>query len=144
MTKIFFSPLSFVAVFWIRDPGWVKIRIRDPGSRIRDKHPGSATLEKSLNFICKILRRQLIKFPSDRYTLFVKWSLFMSNVTYATPTKAPSETKLRSMIRHSKWDCLFRREQFIFSLTTTADNLIKGGKLIWNLSVQNRYRRTWS
>jgi hypothetical protein len=24
--------------FWIRDPGWVKIRIRD------DKHPGSATL----------------------------------------------------------------------------------------------------
>jgi len=33
------SPLSFVAVFGsgIRDPGWVKIRIRD-------KHPGSATL----------------------------------------------------------------------------------------------------
>ena len=39
MTTIFFSPLSFVAVFGsgIRDPGWVKIRIRD-------KHPGSATL----------------------------------------------------------------------------------------------------
>jgi len=39
MTKYFFSPLSFVAVFGseIRDPGWVKIRIRD-------KHPGSATL----------------------------------------------------------------------------------------------------
>jgi hypothetical protein len=36
-----FSPLSFVAVFGfeIRDPGWVKIRIRD-------KHPGSATLQK--------------------------------------------------------------------------------------------------
>jgi hypothetical protein len=42
----FFSSLSFVAVFGsgirdpgceIRDPGWVKIRIRD-------KHPGSATL----------------------------------------------------------------------------------------------------
>jgi hypothetical protein len=34
----FFSPLSFVAVFGsgIRDPGWVKIGIRD-------KHPGSAT-----------------------------------------------------------------------------------------------------
>jgi hypothetical protein len=39
MTTKFFSPLSFVAVFGsgIRDPGWVKIRIRD-------KHPGSATL----------------------------------------------------------------------------------------------------
>jgi hypothetical protein len=41
MTTNFFSPLSFVAVFGsgirdprsgIRDPGWVKIRIRDPGS----------------------------------------------------------------------------------------------------------------
>jgi hypothetical protein len=40
MTNNFFSPLSFVAVFGygirdpgseIRDPGWVKIRIRDPG-----------------------------------------------------------------------------------------------------------------
>jgi hypothetical protein len=38
----------------IRDPEWIKIRIRDkhPGSatlikiRIRDKHPGSATLIK--------------------------------------------------------------------------------------------------
>jgi hypothetical protein len=46
MTTNFVSPLSFVAVFGsgirnprsgIRDPGWVKIRIRD-------KHPGSATL----------------------------------------------------------------------------------------------------
>jgi hypothetical protein len=46
MTKNFFPPLSFAAVFGsgirdpgseIRDPGWVKIRIRD-------KHPGSATL----------------------------------------------------------------------------------------------------
>jgi hypothetical protein len=40
MTIHFFSPLSFVDVFGsgiqdpgfgIRDPGWVKIRIRDPG-----------------------------------------------------------------------------------------------------------------
>ncbi len=33
MTTIFFPPLSFVAVFGsgIRDPGWVKIRIRDAG-----------------------------------------------------------------------------------------------------------------
>jgi hypothetical protein len=35
MTANFFSPLSFVAVFG--SAGWVKIRIRD-------KHPGSATL----------------------------------------------------------------------------------------------------
>jgi hypothetical protein len=41
MTTNIFSSLSFVAVFGsgIRDPGWVKIRIRD-------KHPGSATLIK--------------------------------------------------------------------------------------------------
>jgi hypothetical protein len=35
MTTNFFSPLSFAAVFdpgsEIRDLGWVKIRIRDPG-----------------------------------------------------------------------------------------------------------------
>jgi hypothetical protein len=39
LTTNFFSTLSFVAVFVseIRDPEWVKIRIRD-------KHPGSATL----------------------------------------------------------------------------------------------------
>ena len=46
----FFSPLSLDAVFGsgIRDPGWVKIRIRD-------KHPGSATLivrSKSRIFVC--------------------------------------------------------------------------------------------
>jgi hypothetical protein len=35
-TNFFFTPL-FCCCFWIRDPGWVKIRIRD-------KHPGSATL----------------------------------------------------------------------------------------------------
>ncbi len=34
--KFCFTPL-FCSCFWIRDPGWVKIRIRD-------KHPGSATL----------------------------------------------------------------------------------------------------
>jgi len=33
MSNHYFSPLSFVVVFGyeIRDPGWVKIRIRDPG-----------------------------------------------------------------------------------------------------------------
>ncbi len=47
MTTIFFFKPLFCSCFWIRDPGWVKIRIRDPGwvkIRIRDKHPGSATL----------------------------------------------------------------------------------------------------
>ena len=48
MTTNFFSPLSFVAVFGsgirdprsgIRDPGWVKIRIRDPGSGINIPDP---------------------------------------------------------------------------------------------------------
>jgi hypothetical protein len=41
MTTNFFSPLSFVAVFGsgIRDPGWVKIRIRDPGSEINIPDP---------------------------------------------------------------------------------------------------------
>jgi hypothetical protein len=45
LTTIFFSPLSFVAVFGseIRDPEWVKIRIRD-------KHPGSATLSDTKLF----------------------------------------------------------------------------------------------
>ncbi len=37
--KFFFAPL-FCCCFWIRDPRWVKIRIRD-------KHPGSATLVPS-------------------------------------------------------------------------------------------------
>ncbi len=38
--QIFFYPL-FCCCFWILDPGWVKIRIRD-------KHPGSATLRDSI------------------------------------------------------------------------------------------------
>jgi hypothetical protein len=41
MTTNFFSPLSYVAVFGsgIRDLGWVKIRIRDPGSGINIPDP---------------------------------------------------------------------------------------------------------
>ncbi len=39
MTSNFFHP-SLLLLFWIRDPGWVKIRIRD-------KHSGSATLPNS-------------------------------------------------------------------------------------------------
>ncbi len=41
--KNFFTPL-FCCCFWIRDPGWVKIWIRD-------KHPGSATLFGSTHII---------------------------------------------------------------------------------------------
>jgi hypothetical protein len=51
MTTNLFSPLCFVAVFGqgskIRDPGWVKIRIRD-------KYPGSATLPRMLNMFCLV------------------------------------------------------------------------------------------
>jgi hypothetical protein len=55
LTKKNFSPLSFVAVFGsgIRDP---RSGIRDgykSGSGIRDKHPGSATLEKVCKCTCK-------------------------------------------------------------------------------------------
>jgi hypothetical protein len=38
--NFFFTPL-FYCCFWIRDPGWVKIRIWD-------KHPGSATLQLTI------------------------------------------------------------------------------------------------
>ncbi len=74
MTTNFFSPLSFVAVFWsgirdpgseirdprsgIRDPGYEirdsRSEIRDPGwvkIRIRDKHPGAATLPDSSQYL---------------------------------------------------------------------------------------------
>jgi hypothetical protein len=56
MITNFFSPLSFVTVFGsgirdpgseIRDPGWVKIRIRD-------KHPGSTTLLWIRNYLACI------------------------------------------------------------------------------------------
>jgi hypothetical protein len=48
MTTNIFSPLSFVAVL---DPGSGMGKNQDPGSGIRDKHPGSATLEKMLGRI---------------------------------------------------------------------------------------------
>jgi hypothetical protein len=50
LTKFFFSHLSFVAVFGsgIRDPGSGMGKNQDPGSGIRDKHPGSATLVEML------------------------------------------------------------------------------------------------
>ncbi len=41
--KKFFAPLC-CSCFWIRDPGWVKIRIRD-------KHPGSATLRHIIGIL---------------------------------------------------------------------------------------------
>ncbi len=57
LTTNFFSPLSFVAVFGsgIGDPEWEKIRIRD-------KHPGSATLIKMLQVD-----------GEDRYVRCPKW-----------------------------------------------------------------------
>ncbi len=53
MTINFFSPLSFVAVFGsgIRDPGSGMGKNQDPGTGIRDKHPGSATLLSGMNFV---------------------------------------------------------------------------------------------
>jgi len=39
------NPGSGMETVLIRDPGWKKV-----GSRIRDKHPGSATLLQSLRF----------------------------------------------------------------------------------------------
>jgi hypothetical protein len=58
MTTNFFSPLSFVAVFGSG--------MRDLGSRIRDKHPGSATL------ICS----QQEKFGNDTKTFWFHFVLF--------------------------------------------------------------------
>ncbi len=53
MTKIFLSPLTFVAVFGsgIRDPG---SEIRDPGSGM-DKNPGSGIPDPQHWFFCVVL-----------------------------------------------------------------------------------------
>jgi hypothetical protein len=54
MTTNFFSPLSFVAVFFlIRDPGWVKIRIRDPGSGINIPDPPHWTIVDKAHYVCE-------------------------------------------------------------------------------------------
>jgi hypothetical protein len=57
MTKYFFTPL-FCCCFWIRDPRSEiqdpRSGIRDPGwvkIRIRDKHPGSATLHQTVTVL---------------------------------------------------------------------------------------------
>ncbi len=76
MITNFFSPLSFVAVFgsWIRDPRWVKIRIRD-------KHPGSATLLALKGF-----------------RIFWHRSIFESVLLFKNPTEEefpPSPSRLR-------------------------------------------------
>ncbi len=56
LTTNFFSPLSFAAVFGsgIRDPGWVKIRIRD-------KHSRSATqgLSKYLSSVYRTIQQRV-------------------------------------------------------------------------------------
>ncbi len=48
MTTNFFSPLLFL------DPGSGMGKNQDPGSRIRDKHPGSATLGELLLSFCSL------------------------------------------------------------------------------------------
>jgi hypothetical protein len=67
MTTIFFSPLSIVAVFGseIRGPGWVKIRIR-----IRDKHPGSATLAETYSTVLKPFSNGIV------FVIFIKSALY--------------------------------------------------------------------
>jgi hypothetical protein len=52
-TKFFYSPLTFVDVIGsgIRDPG--SRMGKKSGSRIRDKHPGSATLHYPVHF-CRV------------------------------------------------------------------------------------------
>jgi hypothetical protein len=68
----FLSPLSFVAVFGsgIRDPGRVQIRIRD-------KHPGSATLYGTWYRTFSNLYRNkccgpTLQIPPDRYSTVVQ------------------------------------------------------------------------
>ncbi len=65
LAKIFFSPLSFLPVFGsgIRDPRSGMGKNQDPGSGIRDKHPGSATLLLlllSFNFYISEFRKGLL------------------------------------------------------------------------------------
>ncbi len=65
MTKFFFHP-SLLLLFLdpgseIRDQGWVKIRIRD-------KHPGSATLDAKKGFA---VARELLLFFSSRRAEFL-------------------------------------------------------------------------
>ncbi len=55
----FFTPL-FCCCFWIRDPEWVKIRIRD-------KHPGSATL---LSTVSRYLRLPVANFQRKSWPVF--------------------------------------------------------------------------
>ncbi len=69
MTSIFFSPLSFVLLFLdpgseIRDPGRVKIRIRD-------KHPWSATLPATVMSCIDPSVRTVKKPPTVRPLLLI-------------------------------------------------------------------------
>jgi hypothetical protein len=85
----FFSPLSFIAVFEsvIRDPGWVKIRIREI-------HPGSATLVA------------VFKFPQSLAgNVSAKMLLFASVTVYrgTLPQKCPGRNQIRVRIRHAPY-----------------------------------------
>ncbi len=89
LTTNFFSPLSFVAVFGsaIRNPGWVKIRIRD-------KHPGSATMDTYL------ILTYVILVPCCSY--YVLGTVIISKKTNKTwPTLANKSKNIRFCVSGS-------------------------------------------
>jgi hypothetical protein len=85
MTTIFFHP-SLLLLFLdpgseIRDPGWVKIRIRD-------KHPGSATLD---SIFLRLLARAIMR-NNSRAAVF-----FLHLLTY--PGSHPSSREPRKFFK---------------------------------------------
>ncbi len=54
------DPGSEMEKIRIRDSGWKKNRIWDSGSRIRYKHPGSATLDFRINFFMKNRNKEFL------------------------------------------------------------------------------------
>jgi hypothetical protein len=70
--QIFFTPL-FCCCFWVRDSGWVKIRIRD-------KHPGSATLCASRHCVANTSAFQQY-LAGNSYSLLQQLALFEVYVT---------------------------------------------------------------
>jgi hypothetical protein len=50
MTTNFFHP-SLLLLFWIQDPGWLKIRIQDLGKRSRILNSGISCLDSSLGIV---------------------------------------------------------------------------------------------
>ncbi len=91
--KFFFTPV-FCCCFWIRDPG---SEIRDPGwvkIRIRDKHPGSATLFYFVSSLKAIDEKIKIRIRNPEYR-----SGSVSNVT-DTEHSLPRCQKLGRIKKH--------------------------------------------